>query len=51
MSGQEILTRDKVALRLNLAATWRFEDVSTAFARLAKPAEHLYRESCNSACG
>ena len=44
VSGQEILTRDKVALRLNLAATWRFEDVSTAFARLAKPAEHLYRE-------
>ena len=44
VSGQEILTGDKVALRLNLAATWRFEDVSTAFARLAKPAEHLYRE-------
>jgi regulator of protease activity HflC (stomatin/prohibitin superfamily) len=44
VSGQEILTRDKVALRLNLAATWRFDDVSTAFARLVKPAEHLYRE-------
>lgn len=44
VSGQEILTRDKVGLRLNLAATWRFDDVSTAFAKLAKPAEHLYRE-------
>lgn len=44
VSGQEILTRDKVGLRLNLAATWRFDDVSTVFAKLAKPAEHLYRE-------
>ncbi|WP_374326893.1 slipin family protein [Azonexus sp.] len=44
VTGQEILTRDKVGLRLNLAATWRFDDVSTAFAKLAKPAEHLYRE-------
>ncbi|HPT50547.1 MAG TPA: slipin family protein [Accumulibacter sp.] len=44
VSGQEILTRDKVGLRLNLAATWRFDDVSTAFDKLAKPAEHLYRE-------
>lgn len=44
VSGQEILTRDKVGLRLNLAATWRFDDASTAFAKLAKPVEHLYRE-------
>lgn len=44
VTGQEILTRDKVGLRLNLAATWRFDDVSGAFAKLAKPAEHLYRE-------
>jgi regulator of protease activity HflC (stomatin/prohibitin superfamily) len=44
VTGQEILTRDKVGLRLNLAATWRFDDVSTAFAKLAKPVEHLYRE-------
>ncbi len=44
VTGQEILTRDKVGLRLNLAATWRFDDVSTAFSKLAKPAEHLYRE-------
>lgn len=44
VSGQEILTRDKVSLRINLAATWRFADVIGAFAKLAKPAEHLYRE-------
>jgi regulator of protease activity HflC (stomatin/prohibitin superfamily) len=44
VSGQEILTRDKVGLRLNLAATWRFDDVIGAFAKLAKPADHLYRE-------
>ncbi|MBN3759859.1 slipin family protein [Burkholderia sp. Ac-20365] len=44
VSGQEILTRDKVALRLNLAATWRFADVLRAFSYLQKPVEHLYRE-------
>ncbi|MBL8325090.1 MAG: slipin family protein [Rubrivivax sp.] len=44
VSGQEILTRDKVALRLNLSATWRFTDVLRAYRELAKPAEHLYRE-------
>ncbi len=44
VSGQDILTRDKVGLRLNLSATWRYTDVREAFAQLAKPAEHLYRE-------
>jgi regulator of protease activity HflC (stomatin/prohibitin superfamily) len=44
VSGQEILTRDKVALRLNLTATWRFTDVRLAYQGLAKPADHLYRE-------
>lgn len=44
VSGQEILTRDKVGLRLNLAATWRYTDVLLAYEKLAKPAEHLYRE-------
>jgi regulator of protease activity HflC (stomatin/prohibitin superfamily) len=43
-TGQEILTRDKVALRLNLSATWRCTDVQKAYMQLAKPAEHLYRE-------
>lgn len=44
VSGQEILTRDKVGLRVNLAATWRFADVLAAFAATPKPVEHLYRE-------
>ncbi|MDO5691992.1 MAG: slipin family protein [Pseudomonadota bacterium] len=44
VTGQEILTRDKVALRLNLAATWRYANVLAAFTQLQKPAEHLYRE-------
>ncbi len=38
------LTRDKVSLRLNLAANWRYSDVLTAFSRLSKPLEYLYRE-------
>ncbi|MCV2419268.1 slipin family protein [Paucibacter sp. DJ4R-1] len=44
VTGQDILTRDKVALRLNLSATWRYSDVLSAYKALAKPAEHLYRE-------
>jgi regulator of protease activity HflC (stomatin/prohibitin superfamily) len=44
VSGQEILTKDKVSLRLNLAATWRYTDVLKAYAQLAKPADQLYRE-------
>ena len=44
VGGQEILTRDKVSLRLNLVASWRYSDVLTAFAQLNKPQEHLYRE-------
>ena len=44
VSGQDIMTRDKVSLRLNLSATFRYTDVLHAFARLQKPADHLYRE-------
>ena len=44
VSGQEILTRDKVGLRLNLSAVWRFTDVRQALAQMPKPAEHVYRE-------
>ena len=44
VTGQEILTRDMVSLRLNLSASWRYTDVLKAFTQLAKPAEHLYRE-------
>jgi regulator of protease activity HflC (stomatin/prohibitin superfamily) len=44
VSGQEILTRDKVGLRVNLSATWRYADVQQAYTQLQKPADHLYRE-------
>lgn len=44
VSGQDILTKDKVGLRLNLSATWRYADVLKAFTQLQKPADHLYRE-------
>ena len=44
VSGQEILTKDRVGLRLNLVASWRFTDVETAFAKAGKPVDYLYRE-------
>lgn len=43
-AARRSLTRDKVSLRLNLAANWRYNDVLTAFSRLSKPLEYLYRE-------
>jgi regulator of protease activity HflC (stomatin/prohibitin superfamily) len=44
VAGQEILTKDKVALRINLNAGVRFIDVLAAFAQQAKPLDYLYRE-------
>jgi regulator of protease activity HflC (stomatin/prohibitin superfamily) len=44
VSGQEILTKDKVGLRLNLSANWRYDDVLKAFAQTGKPTEYVYRE-------
>jgi regulator of protease activity HflC (stomatin/prohibitin superfamily) len=44
VAGQEILTSDKVSLRINLNANWQYDDVEVAYARLAKPAEYIYRE-------
>ncbi|MGK3696867.1 slipin family protein [Escherichia coli] len=44
VSGQEILTKDKVNLRINLAANWRYSDVLLAFSQLTKLIDHLYRE-------
>src|SRR5512134_2053069 len=44
VSGQEILTRDKVALRVNLTAGYRISDVRVAFAKQAKPVDYLYKE-------
>jgi regulator of protease activity HflC (stomatin/prohibitin superfamily) len=44
VAGQEILTKDKVALRINLNAGVRYLDVLEAFATQAKPLDYLYRE-------
>ncbi len=44
VSGQELLTRDKVTLRVNLAASVRVTDAVAARTRVAKWADHLYRE-------
>lgn len=44
VSGQEILTKDKVNLRINLGANWRYLEVLQAYSQLAKPLDYLYRE-------
>ncbi len=44
VSGQELLTRDKVSLRVNLGATLRIADPVLARTRVAKHSEYLYRE-------
>jgi regulator of protease activity HflC (stomatin/prohibitin superfamily) len=44
VAGQEILTRDKVSLRVNLTAAYRVSDVLAAYAKQAKPVDYLYKE-------
>jgi regulator of protease activity HflC (stomatin/prohibitin superfamily) len=44
VSGQEMLTRDKVSLRVNLAASFRVADAVAVRTKLAKYGEYLYRE-------
>lgn len=44
VSGQEILTKDKVTLRINLSASWRYSDVLSAYQLLSSPLEFLYKE-------
>ncbi|WP_228411760.1 slipin family protein [Entomomonas moraniae] len=44
VAGQEILTKDKVNLRVNLVANWHYSDVLVAFEKVASPKELLYRE-------
>ena len=44
VAGQEILTRDKVSVRVNLTAGYRVSDVMTAFSKQAKPLDFLYKE-------
>ena len=44
VSGQEILTKDKVALRINLTATYQLTDVEKAVRQVKDPLDHLYKE-------
>ncbi len=44
VAGQELLTRDKVSLRVNLAASLRVVDPVQARTRVAKHSDFLYRE-------
>lgn len=44
ISGQEILSKDKVSLRINLAADYVIKDVLKMTASLAKPTDYLYKE-------
>lgn len=44
VQGQEILTRDKVSLRLNLGAQYQVVDPVKARSRLQQPLDWIYRE-------
>lgn len=44
VSGQELLTRDKVSLRVNLGASVRVTDPVAARTKVSKYADYLYRE-------
>ena len=44
VQGQEILTRDKVSLRVNLTATYRFADAEKAVREAKDPLDLLYKE-------
>jgi hypothetical protein len=49
VTGHDIVTRDKVALRLNLSATWRFTEVLEAQGNWPSP-RNICTASCSSAC-
>ncbi len=44
VSGQDILTKDKVSLRVNLTALWQIEDVVQARTALQNFVEYVYKE-------
>jgi regulator of protease activity HflC (stomatin/prohibitin superfamily) len=44
VSGQDILTKDKVSLRVNLTALWQVEDVVQARKALQNFVEYIYKE-------
>ena len=44
VNGQEILTKDRVGLRVNLSATWQVTDAKRVSEELADHSDFLYRE-------
>ncbi len=44
VNGQEILTKDRVSLRVNLSATWQIKHAEVVKAQLADAKDFLYRE-------
>ncbi len=44
VNGQEILSKDRVSLRINLSATWRVADARKVSEELADHTDFLYRE-------
>lgn len=44
ISGQEILTKDRVSIRLNLLATWQVTDVEKLVLQVKNYTDFLYRE-------
>lgn len=44
VSGQEILTQDRVSIRLNLLATWQVEDAEKLVLNVKNHSDFLYRE-------
>jgi regulator of protease activity HflC (stomatin/prohibitin superfamily) len=44
VNGQEILTKDRVSLRINLSATWQIKQPDVVKAQLADVKDFLYRE-------
>jgi regulator of protease activity HflC (stomatin/prohibitin superfamily) len=44
VSGQEILTRDKVSLRVNLTAMWQVTDAAKARASVSNFVDYVYKE-------
>lgn len=44
INGQEILTKDKVSLRINLSATWQITDATLVYQSLSDHNDFLYRE-------
>jgi regulator of protease activity HflC (stomatin/prohibitin superfamily) len=43
VSGQEILSKDKVSLRVNLTATYLIKDILRTLSTLSQPNEYLYK--------